>query len=118
MTSEIRAIAKVSITEGKINEFRKLATEIIDTIEANEPNTLSYEYFLSDDESQCYVIQAYKDSEAVLAHLRNIADLAGPFHKVAPLTQLIIFGNPSDELRQALESVQPKIFEYWNGVAR
>jgi len=118
MANDIRAIAKVSIIEGKINEFRKLAAEIIDKVEANEPDTLSYEYFLSSDESQCYVFQTYKDSEAVLAHLRNIADLAGPFHKVAPLTQLIIFGSPSDELSQALESVRPKVFEYWNGVTR
>ena len=55
MTNYIRAIAEVSIPEGKINEFRKLAAEIIDKVEANEPNTLSYEYFLSNDESKCYV---------------------------------------------------------------
>jgi quinol monooxygenase YgiN len=118
MTNYIRAIAEVSIPEGKINEFRKLAAEIIDKVEADEPNTFSYEYFLSNDESKCYVVQLYKDSEAVMAHLGNISDLAGPLHEVAPLTGLMIFGSPSDELRQALEPVGPKIFEHWNGVTR
>ena len=118
MTNYIRANAEHSISEGKINEFRKLAAEIIDTVEANEPNTLSYEWFLSNDESKCYVVQLYKDSEAVMAHLGNIGDLMGPFHEVAPLTGLMIFGSPSNELRQALKPVGPKFFEHWNGVTR
>ncbi len=118
MTNYIQAIAEHSISEGKINEFKKLAAEIIDRVEANEPNTLSYEWFLNSDESKCYVVQLYKDSEAGLAHLGNIGDLLGPFHEVAPLTGLMIFGSPSDELRQALEPVGPKILKHWNGVAR
>jgi quinol monooxygenase YgiN len=118
MKKYIRAIAEVSIPEGKINEFKKLAAEIIDKVVANEPKTLSYEYFLSNDATKCYVVQLYKDSEAVMAHLGNIGDLAGPLHEVAPLNGLMIFGSPSDELRQALEPVGPKIFEHWNGVTR
>ena len=118
MTNHIRAIAEVSIPEGKMNEFKKLAAEIIDKVEATEPNTLSYEWFLSNDQSKCYVVQSYKDSEAVMAQLGNIRDLSGPLHVVAPLTGLMIFGSPSDELRQAVKHVGPKIFEHWNGVTR
>ncbi len=118
MTDHIWAIAEVSVPEGKISEVKKLAARIIDRVEANEPNTLSYEWFLSNDESKCYVVQSYKDSEAVLAHLANIGDLSGPLHQVAPLTGLMIFGSPSDALRQTLERVGPKIFEHWNGVTR
>lgn len=118
MKNYIRGTAEHSIAQGRINDFRKLAAEIIDRVEATEPNTLSYEWFLSNDESKCYVVQLYKDSEAAMTHLRNIADLMGPFHEVAPLTGLMIFGSPSDELRQALEPVGAKIFEHWNGVTR
>ena len=117
-TNQLRAIAEVTIPEGEINEFRKLATVIIDRVEANEPNTLSYEWFLSSDDSKCYVVQIYKDSEAVMDHLGSIGDLNGPFHQIALLTGLMIFGSPSDELRQTLEPVGAKIFEHWNGVTR
>jgi quinol monooxygenase YgiN len=118
MTNYIRANAEHSISDGKINEFKKLAAEILERVEANEPNTICYEWYLSNDESKCYVVQIYKDSESVMAHLGNIVDLMGPFHEVAPLTGLMIYGSPSDELRQALEPVGPKIFEHWNGVTR
>jgi quinol monooxygenase YgiN len=82
MTDYIRATAEVSIPHGKINEFKVLSAGIMHKVEANEPDTLSYEYFLSSDESKCYVVQLYKDSEAVLAHLENISDLASPLHEV------------------------------------
>jgi quinol monooxygenase YgiN len=118
MTDYIRATAEVSIPPGKMNEFKVLAAEIIAKVQANEPDTFSYEYFLSSDESKCYVVQYYKDSEAALAHLENIGDLAGPLHEVAPLTGVMIFGSPSDELRRVLEPVRPQIFEHWNGVTR
>lgn len=118
VTNYIRAIAEHSISKGKIDEFRKLAAEIIDRVEAAEPNTLSYEWFLSEDESKCYVVQIYEDSAAAMAHLANIADLMSPFHEVAPLSGLMIFGSPSDELRQTLEPVGAKFFEHWSGLTR
>ena len=118
MTSRIRAVAEVKIPEGRIEEFKRLAAGIIDRVAAEEPDTLSYEYYFSDDENRAYVVQEYPDSEAVLAHLASIADLAGPFHALAPLTGLMIFGTPSAELRQALERVSPQIYEHWDGVTR
>jgi len=118
MTNYIRATAEHSITEGKVAEFKQLASNIIDRVENTEPNTFSYEWFLCQDESKCYVVQIYKDSNAVLFHLRNIADLLGLFHENAPLTGLKIYGNPSVELRQALEPIGAQIFEYLNGVTR
>lgn len=118
MTDYIRAVAEVSIPEGTIDEFKKLASEIIDRVEATEPETLSYEWFLSEDQRTCYVVQLYQDSEAVMAHLKNIGDLSGPLHELAPLTGLAVFGTPSDELRQALEPAGPRLFAHWNGVTR
>lgn len=57
MKNYIRATAEHTIVEGRINDFRKLATETIDRVKATEPNTLSYEWFLSNDESKCYIVQ-------------------------------------------------------------
>jgi quinol monooxygenase YgiN len=118
MTDYIRANAELSIPAGKIDEFKKLAAELIKKVEANEPNTLSYEWFLSDDESKCYVLEIYKDSEALMAHLGDIGEMMGPFLELAPLTRLELYGSPSDEVRQALEPFGTKFFEHWNGLTR
>ena len=114
MTSYLRATAEHSIIEGKVDEFKQLACKIIERVEKTEPSTLSYEWFLSQDESKCYVVQIYKDSNAVLFHLSNIVDLLGPFHEIAPLTELKLFGNPSVKLRHVLEPIGAQIFESLN----
>lgn len=118
MTDYIQANAELSISAGKIDEFKKLAAEMIKKVEANEPNIVSYDWFLSDDKSKCYVLERYKDSEAVLAHLGNIGEMMGPLLELAPITRLKLYGNPSDELRQAVEPFGPKVFEHWHGFTR
>jgi quinol monooxygenase YgiN len=118
MTDYLRSNVEISISAGKIDEFKQLATEIIKKVEANEPNALSYEWFLSDDESKCYVVEIYKDSEAVMAHLGNIGEMMGPILEIAPITRLEVYGSPSDELRQALEPLGAQYFEHWNGITR
>lgn len=118
MKNYIRINAELSIPEGKIDEFKKKAAELIRKVEANEPNALSYEWFLSEDESICDLVEVYKDSDAVMAHLGNVGDLLGPLVEIAPLSGLLILGNPSDEVRQAFTPFGPKIFEHWNGVTR
>ncbi len=116
MTHYITTTSELSISEGKVDEFKKLATEMIKKVQANEPNTLRYDWFLCEDENKCYVIEMYKDSEAVQTHWGNINDLLGPLLELSSLTELTIYGNPSDEVRQVYESVGGKIFKYWNGL--
>jgi quinol monooxygenase YgiN len=118
MTNYIRVNAEHSISEGKIDEFKKMAAEMIKKVEANEPNYLSYEWFLSDDESKCYIIGLFKDSEAVMAHLAHIGETMGPFWEIAPTTRIELYGNLSDELKQTVAPFGPKILEHWNGFTR
>ena len=118
MTSHIRVHAEHAVSEGKLDEFRKMAAEMIHQVEANEPNYLSYEWFLSDDEDTCHIIGLFKDSEAVMAHLANIGEMMGPFSEIAPATGIELYGNPSDELREAVAPFGAKISEHWNGFTR
>lgn len=118
MTNYIRINAGFSIPEGKIDEFKQKAAELTGKVEANEPGALSYEWFLSDDKRACTLVEVYKDSGAVMAHLGNVGDLLGPLLEVAPLSGLFILGNPSDQVRQAFAPFGPKIFAHWNGVTR
>ena len=118
MTNYIRSVAEVSIVAGKLDEFKKIATEAIERVEANEPDTLSYEWFFNDDESKCYLLEWYKNSEAVLAHLENIGDLLGSLVEISSTNRLEIYGDPSEALRQTLEPFGAKIHTHWHGITR
>jgi quinol monooxygenase YgiN len=118
MTSYLRTDAELSIKEGKLDEFKELANPIIEKVDANEPNTLTYEWYLSEDGSKCYIVETFKDSDAVMAHLGNVGDMFGPLFEVAPLTGFKIYGSPSDGVRQTLEPFGAQFFEHFNGVTR
>lgn len=118
MKNYIRINAEFSVPEANIDDFKKKAAELVRKVEANEPGALSYEWFLSDDKHACTLVEVYKDSDAVMAHLGNVGALLGPLVEVAPLSRLFILGNPSAEVRQAFAPFGPKILEHWNGVTR
>jgi quinol monooxygenase YgiN len=118
MTDYIRVNAKLSIKEGKLSEFKEKGNAAIEKVKANEPNMLSYEWYLSEDGSKCYIVEIYKNSDAIMAHMGNVGDLLGPFFELAPLTGLNIYGSPSDEVRQAFASFGAQYHEHFNGFTR
>jgi len=42
-------------------------------VEANEPNTIDYQFYLNKAETKCMVHETYANSKAVLAHNNGIA---------------------------------------------
>ena len=42
-------------------------------VEANEPDTVNYQFYLNRDGTSCIVHETYANSEAVLAHITGVA---------------------------------------------
>ena len=68
--------AEFTIQEEKIEEYKKLIQEMSRIVEANEPDTISYQFYLNRDKTKCIVSETYANSEAALAHNTGIANLA------------------------------------------
>ena len=64
---------------------------------------------------ECVVLETYADSLAVLAHAGNVGELLGKILEVADLS-LELYGNPSEELRNAIEGMNPKIYPFNSGL--
>ena len=118
MTEQIGVKATHSVAAGRVDDFKKLASEMIDVVKASEPGYLSYQWYLSDDEGTCTIVGVLQDSEAVLNHLANIGDMIGPLSEVAPATGIELYGNVSDELRAAVTPFAAEISGRWNGFSR
>jgi hypothetical protein len=95
MTQDIRKVVELTINEGRLDEFKQVANEC----------------------NKCYILEWYKDSQALLAHLDNIRDLYEPLFKVSHITRIEVFGNPSLKVRQA-HLPGTKFFDYWAGIRR
>ncbi len=114
-------LAVLTIHDGALDEFRRLAAETIETAKANEPGLLAYEWHLSPDQRTCHVDEWYADPEAALAHVRGEAVTV----KLPTLLSTCDFAalwiySPigSGELRAALEGYGAQFWDNWAGHTR
>ena len=119
--SAIHWLAVLTIHEGALEEFRRLADETIKTAKANEPGQLVYEWHLSPDSRTCHVDEWYADTEAALAHVRGEAVTVKlpALLSTCDFTALWIYSRiESDELRIALEGFGAQFWDNWAGHSR
>jgi hypothetical protein len=53
--NQIEFRAEFTIEEGKIEEYRKLVQHMSRMVEANEPDTINYQFYLNRDETKCMI---------------------------------------------------------------
>lgn len=116
MTSQIHKVVEISYRQGALEEFKQICSQFIEKVKTSEPDTLVYEWYFNEAEKKCYVIESYRNSEALLAHLANIRDLYEPLFEVAEITRLEVFGNPSPEVKKA-HLAGTRFMEYWSGIS-
>ena len=69
---QIHFRAEFTIEEGKIEEYKKLVQDMSRVVEANEPDTINYEFYLNKSETKCIVHETYANSEAgTCSHYRH-----------------------------------------------
>jgi quinol monooxygenase YgiN len=119
--NQIHFRAEFTIEEGKIEEYKKLVQEMSRAVEANEPDTINYQFYLNrDDETKCIVHETYANSEAVLAHNAGVASqtILPKIFSVSRISRLDVYGNPSKELQKVLTSFGPQTYNLFAGFSR
>jgi hypothetical protein len=57
----------------------------------------------------------YESSDAVLIHLGRVGEILGPVVQLGGGLEIEIFGSPSAQLLQALETFSPTCYPYFQG---
>jgi quinol monooxygenase YgiN len=107
--SELLGIARWRFREGRREEFLRLSEQARELVRANEPGTLQYDIFLNADQSECIVIERYRDSEAAIAHAANLGHLFAAVFETVSLVHGELLGDASAELRANLTEGEPPI---------
>jgi quinol monooxygenase YgiN len=113
-----RIVAKIRVHPGQLETFKRLVRDLTASVEAEEPGTRAYEWYLSADGENGYFHEWLASSEAFLAHLAHVGPTLPPLHAVAPITQALVFGNPSDQVKEALASFGAEYFPHVVGFSR
>jgi len=118
MSSYIVTDFQLSINEGKLEDFKAFVNTMIEITDANEPNTLVYEWYIHEDGNECHLLETFKDSDAFMTHLGNVSHMFDTLFTFATMTRAKIFGSPSEELQKSLDPLGVEYFGHFNGVTR
>jgi quinol monooxygenase YgiN len=120
VSNSIHFRALVTIQKGKREEYKKLVQDMSKAVEANEPGTLHYQFYLNRDETKCIVNEIYTNSEATLAHINGVASqtILPKIHKVSRISRLDVYGSPSKELQKVLADVVSQTYIPFAGFSR
>ncbi len=71
--SELQGIARFKFHEGKLEEFKRLSAQCMEIVRAKDTGTLQYDIYFNDDQSECIVLERYRDSEALVDTPQTLA---------------------------------------------
>lgn len=102
MDKQVSWVLDVNVKAGQVDAFRDLMNEMVAATE-QEPGALSYEWFLSEDESRVHMYERYADSDATMAHLANFGEnFADRFLSLVEPKSFSVYGEANDQVREAL----------------
>ncbi len=118
MSNSISWNLQLSVREGRLQDARELVGEMIEATK-QEPGTLGYEWFLSEDGTICHINERYVDSDAVLVHLGNFgANFAERFLTCFEPTSFSVYGDPSPDAQAALDGFGAAVLGWLGGFNR
>ena len=109
--NELLGIARFKFHEGKVEEFKRLSAQAMEIVRTKDSGTLQYDTYFNDDQSECIVIERYRDSEAAIEHAANLADVSAAVLATVSVVHGELLGEPSEELRAKLADMEvPQLF--------
>ena len=86
---EIQGIGRFKFREGELEEFKRLSAQLIEIVRSQDTGTLQYEIYFNDDQSECIVLERYRDSEALVEHAGHLGDWGGQSRDWCPASSLV-----------------------------
>jgi quinol monooxygenase YgiN len=107
--SELQGIARFKFHQGKLEEFKRLSAQCMEIVRTKDTGTLQYEIYFNHDQSECIVLERYRDSEALVQHSANIGHLMEAILATGSVSGELL-GEPSADLRAQLAGSPVRLF--------
>ncbi len=107
--SELQGIARCTFHADELEEFKRLAAQAMEIVRNKDTGTLQFEISFNDDQSECIVLERYRDSQALIEHAGHLGDLSEAIMRTGSLAGELI-GDPSAELKTMLAGGPIRLF--------
>jgi quinol monooxygenase YgiN len=113
--SELQGIARIKFYEGKLEEFKRVAAQCMDIVRTKDTGTLQYEVYFDDDQSECIVLERYRDSEALIEHATHLGDMNAAIIATGSVSGALL-GEPSAQLRAMMAESEVGLFALYESM--
>lgn len=118
-SDNVHWLLEVSIKPGQFDTFKSMMAEMVAATKANEPDTLNYEWFISEEQQTCHIYERFVDSAATMIHLATFGEkFAERILATVEPTRFVVYGNPDETVRGALAGFGAVHMEEIGGFAR
>jgi len=113
--SKLEVSARMTIRKGKLDEFKQQAAECIRQTKEKDTKTIRYDWFLSSDENECEIREAYESAEGLVEHRAHIgAALDKLFGEFADHHAVSVYGEPSPQLLEMAKRMPPGSVKWYS----
>jgi quinol monooxygenase YgiN len=100
--------ARLRVREGELEGFKRQAAEMMRLARERDTKTLRYDWFLSDDGTECEVQEAYVDADALVEHAQHVGEARDKlFRDFAAGHHMTFYEQPSPALVEAMKAIPP-----------
>ncbi len=118
MEGQVSWVLVAAIKPGQLDTFKTLMEEMVEGTR-EEPSTLNYEWYISEDGGTIHLYEKYADSDAMIAHVNGFMEKwAGRFMACLDVKGFTVYGDPSASARELLDGFGPTYLGPWGGFAR
>ncbi len=111
--TELQAIVRFEFHDGDVEEFKRLSVECMEIVRAKDTGTLQYDTYFNDDETECIVLERFRDADALIQHGENLAHLMDAIIATGSVFGELL-GEPTAELRARFAADGPvQLFTPW-----
>jgi quinol monooxygenase YgiN len=119
MSEAVHWIVEFDVKDGKLEELKSVMNDMVTATKANEPDTKSYEWFISGDGKRLHIYERYANSAAVLIHMKTFGEkFAERLLATADATRFVVYGNPTAEAKNVLDGFGARYFGQIGGFTR
>ena len=111
--TELQAIVRFRFHDGDVEEFKRLSAQCMEIVRTQDTGTLQYDTFFNDDETECIVLERFRDADALVQHGENLAHLMDAIIATGSVSGELL-GDLSPELRGRFAADGPvQLFTPW-----
>ncbi len=118
MGDQVSWIIELAVKPGQLDNFRGLMSEMVESTQA-EPETLSYDWFVSDDGGTVHIYERYATSDALVTHITGFKrKFAERFMTMVEPTRFVVYGEPNEAARNEMADFGPTYLGTFGGFVR